>query len=763
MKSRLRYNHRKTSLASAVAIALLGSSGLAQAQAVVLEEIVVTAQKRSESIQDIPSTVNVIDGDALKEFNVQNFTDLGALTAGLEINSFNGRNGRMSLRGLDFNPNSAAEATVTAYWNEAIVDSNALFQQMFDIQRVEVLRGPQGTLAGRTSPAGAINIHTARPNLDEIEGYIRGAIADNDGLNTQVAASFPLIPGKLGLRVAGIYDESELDQIENDLTGEITSDETSGGRVSLSWLPTDTLSIDLAIQYLDRDFDDVIALEGVPSGDPRLDPEGDLRPLDAYDRRGAVVGFGDLENSTNADFLNSSLVLNWELESHTLTSVTGYHETDSEFQYDNALGNANPDNVQRIVATDEREDFSQELRFASDGNETWDYMVGVYYENSDISFTQEQYLPPIFPIAPASLLLDFPADVDRWGLFTHNQFYLSDAWTLQVGLRYQDVEVERDLAVYAGSEGLAFLPPGELFQQVLSEDNKLYEDDAVTGQVNLQYALGDDVNLYGLVATGWRPGGVTVTSALLPEEVLLFDPEDSISYELGFKSTLAGGAVRLNGALYYQEFDDYISRVNAINILDVTGDISTAGITVNGDAEVWGAELDLTALLSENWFLGGSLSYSKGEYSDGTELPCNEFDDDGAPVIPEGQFVATCDVSGESTPGVPEWTASINSEYSIPFGSLEGYGRVLYTYTGERLPLGDIDGVDPYHIFNLYLGVRGQQWNVEIFSSNLFDEEALRAGGGTTNTPLVRGVPTGYGQRFPVPGRRIGLIASYSW
>ena len=415
------------------------------------------------------------------------------------------------------------------------------------------------------------------------------------------------------------------------------------------------------------------------------------------------------------------------------------------------------------MATDEREDFSQELRFASDGNETWDYMVGVYYENSDISFTQEQYLPPIFPIAPASLLLDFPADVDRWGLFTHNQFYLSDAWTLQVGLRYQDVEVERDLAVYAGSEGLAFLPPGELFQQVLSEDNKLYEDDAVTGQVNLQYALGDDVNLYGLVATGWRPGGVTVTSALLPEEVLLFDPEDSISYELGFKSTLAGGAVRLNGALYYQEFDDYISRVNAINILDVTGDISTAGITVNGDAEVWGAELDLTALLSENWFLGGSLSYSKGEYSDGTELPCNEFDDDGAPVIPEGQFVATCDVSGESTPGVPEWTASINSEYSIPFGSLEGYGRVLYTYTGERLPLGDIDGVDPYHIFNLYLGVRGQQWNVEIFSSNLFDEEALRAGGGTTNTPLVRGVPTGYGQRFPVPGRRIGLIASYSW
>jgi iron complex outermembrane receptor protein len=201
--------------------------------------------------------------------------------------------------------------------------------------------------------------------------------------------------------------------------------------------------------------------------------------------------------------------------------------------------------------------------------------------------------------------------------------------------------------------------------------------------------------------------------------------------------------------------------LNALNVRDLTGNIATTGATVNGDAQVWGAELDLTALLSENWFLGGSLSYSKGEFSDGTELPCNEFDDNGAPVIPEGQFVATCDVSGESTIGVPEWTASINSEYSIPFGSVEGYGRMLYTYTGERA--ANIEDVDPYHIFNLYLGVRAQQWSVEIFSTNLFDEEALRAGGGAVNTSLVRRVPTGYGPRYPVPGRRIGLTASYRW
>jgi iron complex outermembrane receptor protein len=723
--------------------------------------VIVTAQKRSESVQDIPSTVNVIDGDALKEFNIFRFTDLGALTAGLEIDSFNGRSGRMSLRGIDFNPNSAAEATVTTYWNQAIVDSNAVFQQMFDVQRIEVLRGPQGSLAGRTSPAGAINIHTARPNLETAEGEIRGTFTDNDGVNTQAAASFVLIPGELAVRFAGVYDESDLDEVENDVNGETSNDESKAGRVSLSWLPAEGLSVDLAVQYLERDFDDVVALAGVPSGNPLQDPNGILRELDAYDRRGAVVGIDGVGDNTDAEFWNSSLVLNWELGSHTITSVTGYHDTDSTRDYDQALGNANPDNVTRRIAVDDRTDWSQELRIASEGNDTWDYMLGAYYENSDIEFSQDNLQIPISPLAPGSTVLLFPAEADRWGLFTHNQFYLSKAWTLQLGLRYQEVEVDRDLSLVAGPNGIAAAPPGFVIRQIISEDNQDYDDDSFTGQVTLQYAMTDDVNLYGLVGTGWRPGGITVAPVVLPEEVLLFDSEDSTSYELGFKSTLMGGAMRLSGAVYYQDFEDYISRLNALNIRGLDGAIETAGITVNGDAEVWGAELELSAILSDNWMLGGTLSYNDGEYSGGTELPCNEFDDNGAPVIPDGQSVALCDVGGDAIGAVPDWTASINSEYTIPFDGFEGYGRLLYTHTGDRD--SEIDDVDAYDIVNLYLGVRAEQWSVELFSTNLFDEDALRAGGGTEATPLVRRAPTGYGQRFPVAGRRVGLAASYRW
>ena len=130
-------------------------------------------------------------------------------------------------------------------------------------------------------------------------------------------------------------------------------------------------------------------------------------------------------------------------------------------------------------------------------------------------------------------------------------------------------------------------------------------------------------------------------------------------------------------------------------------------------------------------------------------------------MIPEGQSVAFCDVGGSAIGSSPEFTASINSEYTIPFDRVEGYGRILYTYTGERD--SDIDNVDPYHMVNMYLGVREEQWNVELFATNLFDEEALRAGGGTEATALVRREPTGYGLRFLVPGRRIGVSASYRW
>ena len=207
-----------------------------------------------------------------------------------------------------------------------------------------------------------------------------------------------------------------------------------------------------------------------------------------------------MEDNTTAKFWNSSLVLEWDLNSHTITSVTGYHDTESTRGFDNALGNANPANVARRVAIDDRTDWSQELRIASNEGDLWNYMLGAYYENSDVYFSQENFLIPAAANAPpfgasGSTKLVFPADVRRWGLFTHNQFYLAEALTLQVGLRYQEVDQDRELFSVAGTEGYsprtipATLPADTLLQQVLSDGKKNESDDSVTGQFALQYAL----------------------------------------------------------------------------------------------------------------------------------------------------------------------------------------------------------------------------------------------------------------------------------
>lgn len=743
-------------LAGAIAAILVTQSTVAQT---VLEEVIVTAQKRTESVQDVPSTVNVIGGSAIKDFKVLNFQDLGALTAGLEITSLTGRSGRMTIRGIAHNPNSAAEAAVTTYWNQAIVDSNAVFQQLFDMARVEVLRGPQGTLAGRTSPAGSINMHTTKPNMDEVNGDVRVLVSDNDGLNTQVAFSVPLIPGQLAVRFAGVYDESDLNEIENILGGDTSNEETTAGRISVSWLPTDALSADLAVQVLERERNNIEVLVGA-SADPFLDPDGVLPVLETFDRQSASLGFAGEIDNTDADFLDTSLVVNWDLGNQTVTWVSGYHTTESARTFDQAVGNANPGNVIGRIAADDRTDWSQEIRIANNDSDSWEYMIGAYFEHSDVEFTQDNYIPPGHPLAPGSQLLEFPIEVDRTGFFTHHKFHLADNWTLQIGARYQEQESERDLRMVGGPMGIpaAGLAPGVLVTQVLSDEAKSYDEDSVTGELTLQHHLSEDTMVYGHVGTGWRPGGITVGPNVLPEEVLLFGSEDSVSYELGFKSTLMGGAMRLNGAVFLQQFDDYIARTNALNVRDVTGVIKTTGATVNGDAEVWGFELEMDANLADNWSLGGSLSYTDGEYEDGAQIACNEFDENGAPVIPSDAFFVSCDRGGEPMGPAPDWTASINSEYSVPFDSFEGYGRVLFSYTGERHN-SDLGDLDAYQVMDLYLGIRAEQWDISVFAKNLFDEEEISTG--TFATPTVRRRVTGYAKRWPIQQRLVGVSASY--
>jgi len=209
----LRHFFTITIAVGVAAVTMPWNTALAQSEDLVLEEVIVTAQKREQSLQDVPSTVNSALGETLRDYNIFEFSDLEKMTPGLDMRKINGRAGSVALRGVTYNPNSAATQAVDVYWNDTTtgtLGSGGLFQQVFDVARIEVLRGPH--------------------DLEESTGYVRTTFTDNDGNNTQFGASMPVVPGSLAFRFSGVYDKSDMNEAKNILDGNVSQNKTSSAR-----------------------------------------------------------------------------------------------------------------------------------------------------------------------------------------------------------------------------------------------------------------------------------------------------------------------------------------------------------------------------------------------------------------------------------------------------------------------------------------------------------------------------------------------------
>lgn len=733
---------KRTTLASALIAATALNSAAAVAQSLVLEEVIVTAQKRAESVQDISATVNVITGDSIDEFSAFNFKELETQTAGLSLISPNARNATIALRGIGVDPEAGTAGAVDTYWNDQTVRAEVAFSQLYDLERLEVLRGPQGTLQGRTSPAGAIRIITTRPNMAETEGYVQLSASDNDGFNAQAAYSMPLIENKLAVRVAGVYDQNDVLGVENINTNDDSETDAHSTRMTISWNATDTLSANFTWQNLDQDVDQPISLSGT-------DISGERPSLDDDDRKalGKTLSGADLE----FDLLN--LGIDWEVFGHDVAIVAGYVDStkDSVTENDRAAYITDPQSLTFQNAVTDVNTYQIEARFQSQDNDFWDYMFGGYYLDQDTNteFLANTTLRPDQGAAGFSFATDgfIPVNNKETGIFTFNQFYLSDTMTLEAGLRWSNFDRSRNATVnYAGpnyaprpfdaiidviSDGVE--AGGGFPLEPISPENREDEDDVVTGSLTFRYELTTDTSLYAGYNRGYRPGGISIVPdpdvAFLPdgEDTLLYGEEDSDSIELGFKSRLLDGRATLNGAVYYQEFTDYLGFVRGVQVLDDNGDPAdiSGGIVFNGDATLWGTELEGQIRLTESWIAGGALSYAKGEW-DGAEAPCNERE--------PGEALGTCDIDGEALGGEPEFTATLNSEYFFALEDTEIYVRGLLKYTDERenidasAGIGEVDDTfDSYVNVNLYAGWRSSDmsWDVSLWVKNALDEDAL--------------------------------------
>lgn len=745
----------------ATAIAFATGSSVAFSQGLVLEEIVVSATKKDEFVQDVPSTVNVLTGDTMKGFNVFSFKDVETLTPGLSLTPVDTRNNTISMRGISFDPESRTAAAVNVYVNSVPVRSTQAFQQMYDLGRVEILRGPQGTLQGETSPAGSIQLYTARANVDMAEGEISQTFSDNSGSNTQVAASLPLIEGVLGIRAAALLDDAETGV--NTVDGRTGTRDSKSGRLSVSFIPTDELDMHLTYQYLEARANAFEIAEG-----QGLNPANGNPTLEYGDRKSLQEGKSETFNRHS--FTN--LEVNFLLGDHLLTSVSGYQDIKDYAFLDLERGNAIPNYADiQIVDTNGRR-VTQEFRITKTDADFWEYTAGVFWNKQSLFTNNVNRLDAGVPSAGpggSNIAVDLgnvaalvPTGNESFGAFLDNKFYVSDVTTLQVGARWSKIRTTSKLDLEAGPEGAyGIIPAGTSFGSLIPKENELKKEIAWTGGIKLTHDLNDEVMVYGSIDRSFRPGGFVISpdAADLSASDLLFDSESSNSFEVGFKSTLENGRYQINGAVFYQEFTDFISRARTVWVdtdTDGLGDKAiSGGLTYNSDAIVQGAEIEFNGVLTENWtaFLGASYVDSK---FDGGEQPCGT--DGGATPV---DSYATCTTDGRTGPE-PNWSISTSSEYTVPMGEFDGFVRGLYKFTDNRADNSVGTNVGGYGLFDLFVGVRDTegQWEVSLWSKNLFDKEARSSIGAEQSG---RGIPSGYNVASVVPERTIGLTGKYKF
>jgi len=810
------HNKKRLTVAVASVLAATTNAVIAQepttaARSTALEEVLVTAQRRAENIQDVPMTITAITGQDIESFKVFEFQDLSQLSPGLSLEN-NGAFGSVAqLRGVGFNSESSASPAVDIYINETPVDANYAFQTLYDIGQVEVLRGPQGTLRGRPSPAGAITVTTRRPELEGWSGTLQGSGSDQDATNFQGGVTIPVIENQLALRLAGVQDDNDGNQVKSVNTGDKDKNDTGSWRTSLRWMPTEAIDANLAYQWMRADLNTLFQVEGPGAG-------YNGRPING---RGYAVNEFKPEQTLKSEL--TTLNLGWELDRFQIVFDAAYQ--DNSFDSDVELDGAN------AVTNFAQEQFTQstfksttyELRLESTEERFVDYLVGLWYQDTETqsTFAQPNMLDGAFgspvapnPIGPPDFTYSLPVsgsipvDFTNQAIYGNLVFHLTDQADLSVGARYLEDDVKRSQALDIGSGLIAIdiatpagMPPGtplgfcdsgalpmppftgtETYSGYcdLRIDASEFVEDADDNRkewvydASLRYNFTDELMSYFTYAHSWRPAGVTVgiTSPLTPDELLAGDPEESNSYELGLRSQWLDNRLRVNTSLYYQDYSNYIGRFQDVPYIGAGDTLQSGGFTFPADATVQGFEVDATFDVNEDWWVRLTTAYADGKYDD-ADVPCRDTNGDGRPDNGDIGNLTLADFGGNSVifcsvdyaiSTIPPWVSTLQSAYSFPIFELQGQVRMLYNYFGDQEDYGRGFEADSYGILNLYadIGSESGNWTVTLWTKNVLDDDTQLFNAGAPGTSYGVFHP-GYSEVNYVAEREVGLTLRYSF
>jgi iron complex outermembrane receptor protein len=776
-------------LVAGVIPALAFAAAPATNQGDIIEQVIVTAQKRATALQDVPFSIAAATDQQIRNSGASDIAELARNIAGLTITDLGPGQSQVAIRGISagqvVRDQAGVKESVGVYLDESAI-SVALFTpdlDLFDLERFEVLRGPQGTLFGAGSSSGTLRYITRQPRLDAFEAVAEASGytgSDTDfGGGIKAAVNFPL-GDSAALCVVGYYDQLA-GFIDSYYPGrpvrkDVNGGQKSGGRIALLFQPGEHVSITPRIVYQKLETDgyprfDVYSI----LGNPYTTTEPPVTPGD----RGQVTQF---EEGIDDEFTLADLKLEFGFGGVTLTSISSYTDRDVvvlrdasqltgsvSFQYGGNSAEVRFNSP--LYDTTSLNSFSQEVRLASDGGGKFEWVAGAFYQQTDRDYGQNLPTPgydaflarvgqPVsaFYKAPPDTpyFSDLTYDFKQFALFGEGTWRFSRQWSLTGGLRYYDFKEDR-LLTFAG------IFAGETH----TNEPGSTSSDGYSPRVIASFEPNDDLLFTAQVARGFRLGGINdplnLTLCEGQDPVTFgghptFKDETVLNYELGAKTRLADGHVTFNASLFYSKIDDLQVIVDA-------GSCSSR-IILNAEAESAGAEVELFARPTDQWEFGVSATYVQAE------ITKSRFAPDGSPIAGIRD--------GNRLPTAPKFQGTASATHTWPFTTqLDGFANLTLQHVGssytqladQEPPFGCVGcagapgflnfgnptisqftfqtELPDYQIGNLRLGVKSAQWEAAAFVNNLWDERALlsldRERGSRARVGYLTNMPRTYG------------------
>lgn len=724
----MRQSKWKKVVLAGVATSMAGAIGAVHAQEAdqdteqsrTLDTVTVTATKREENLQDVPISISAFSAAQIEATGSQNLQDLANSIPNLVYpSSREGGGADISIRGVF----QQAQPLQIGFDNGYGVYLDGVYmgkhfsvnQDLGAIERVEVLRGPQGTLFGKNTIAGALNIVSKRPDND-FSGEVTAEIGNYDLRRLRASVNVPVVEDKLAFRLAVSGTERD-GYVRNKTLGvDLANIDDFNGRLLVGYTPTPNTGVYLSVDHrhsVSRHYE----AENADIGFTNY--TGDEEPFTVY---------RDFVDRNDLKTFGTSLTVEHEFENgFSLTSITGYRDDKINAPRDVDGSDFGGYNRNKMVVGQNL--FTQEIRLASPEYDRFDYVAGLYYFKQANSRDEiAEVLPTWIPALVGFANFQYDVDVESYAAFFHSNFRITDDLTLFGGLRYTDEM--KELEAIQTSDPAAILPAfGVPFGK--ADINEDIQDSDISYTAGLRYQFTDDVMAYGSVATGYKSGafnvGGNITNGILAND-LTVDPESVTSYEAGIKSRLFNGMAQLNGAVFLLNYDDLQVRV-----FDPTvGTIGTNVLKNAASVESKGFELELSARPTDPLLLALGIGYVDSTYDsfEGVPLqrPAGSFGDDNDGVIDR-----RTDATGNRVPLAPKWTINAAVGYDVPLPNQGQWrSRLDYNYKSERYG-ADGSTNDPadllpgYSLINVRTGYESPDANYGIYlwAKNLTDEREL--------------------------------------